>query len=39
MADNIVFGSGVLAHHPEDPSLEFWDFADFHQVFCVSFVN
>ena len=23
----------VLAHHPEDPSLEFWDFTDFHQVF------
>ena len=26
-------GRGVLAHHPEDPSLEFRDFTDFHRIF------
>ena len=33
MAENIVFGREALAHHPEDPSLEFYDFIDLHQFF------
>ena len=28
VADNIVFGMEVLAHHPE----ELWEFINFHQV-------
>ena len=31
-ADNIVFGMEVLAHHPEELSLEIWKFTNFHQV-------
>ena len=31
-ADNIVFGMEVLAHHPEELSLEIWEFTNFHQV-------
>ena len=31
--DNIVFGVEVLAHHPEELSLEIWEFPNFHQVF------
>ena len=27
MADNIVFGSGVIAHNPEELSLEIWKFS------------
>ena len=26
IADNIVFGTEVLAHHPEELSLEIWEF-------------
>ena len=26
IADNIVFGMEVLAHYPEEPSLEIWEF-------------
>ena len=26
-------GRGILAHHPEDPSLEFREFTDYHQFF------
>ena len=35
VADNIVFGMEVLAHHhhPEELSLEIWEFTNFHQVF------
>src|ERR1700761_8788827 len=32
LADNIVFGIEVLAHHPEELSLEIWEFTNFHQV-------
>ena len=32
VADNIVFEMEVLAHHPEELSLEIWEFTDFHQV-------
>ena len=32
VADNIVFGKEVLAHHPEELSLEIWEFTTFHQV-------
>src|ERR1700744_5797076 len=32
VADNIVFGMEVLAHHPEELSLEIWEFTNFHQV-------
>src|SRR6201996_4314165 len=32
IADNIVFGMEVLAHHPEELSLEIWEFTNFHQV-------
>ena len=31
-ADNIVFETEVLAHHPEDLSLEIWEYTNFHQV-------
>ena len=31
-ADNIAFGRKVLAHHPEELSLEIWEFTNFHQV-------
>ena len=31
-ADNIVFGMAVLAHHPEELSLEILEFTNFHQV-------
>ena len=33
VADKIVFGVEVLAHHPEELSLEIWEFTNFHQVF------
>ena len=33
IADNIVFGMEVLAHYPEDLSLEVWEFTSFHQDF------
>ena len=33
VADNIVFGMEVLAHHPEELYLEIWEFTNFHQVF------
>src|ERR1700744_3015998 len=36
IADNIVFGMEVLAHHPEELSLEIWEFTNFHQVSCLS---
>ena len=32
VADNIFFGREVLAHHPEELSLEIWEFTNFHQV-------
>src|SRR6202012_4239325 len=32
VADNIVFGTEVLAHHPEELPLEIWEFANFHWV-------
>ena len=32
VADNIVFGMEVLAHHPQELSLEIWEFTNFHQV-------
>ena len=32
IADNIVFGMEVLAH-PEEQSLEIWEFTNFHRVF------
>src|ERR1700753_3183382 len=32
VADNIVFGTEVLAHHPEELSLEIWEFTNFHQI-------
>src|ERR1700744_5816034 len=32
VADNIVFGMKVLAHHPEELSLEVWEFTNFRQV-------
>ena len=28
-----VFGMEVLAHHPEELSLEIWEFTNFHQVY------
>ena len=31
-ADNIVFGTEVLAHHPEELLLEIWEFTNFHSV-------
>src|ERR1700743_2725416 len=31
IADRIVFGMEVLAHHPEELSLEIWEFTNFHQ--------
>src|ERR1700744_1696180 len=36
IADNIVFGMEVLAHHPEKLSLEIWEFTNFHRVFKLS---
>ena len=30
VADNIVFGTEVLAHHPEGLSLEIWQFTNLH---------
>ena len=33
VADNIVFEVEVLAHHPEELSLEICEFSNFHQVF------
>ena len=33
VADNIVFGVEVLAHHSEELSLEIRKFTNFHQVF------
>src|ERR1700744_358463 len=33
IADNIVFGMEVLAYHPEELSLEIWEFTNFHRVF------
>ena len=32
VADNIVYGMEVLAHHPEKLPLEIWECTDFHQV-------
>ena len=32
VADNIDFGMEVLPHHPEELSLEIWEFTNFHQV-------
>src|ERR1700761_2272104 len=32
VADYIVFGTEVLAHHPEELSLEIWELTNFHQV-------
>ena len=29
VVDNIVFGMEVLAHHPEEPSPEIWEFTNF----------
>jgi len=37
VADNIVFGVEVLAHHPEELSLEIGEFTNFHQVFWEGF--
>ena len=33
VADNIVFGMEVLAHHSEELSLEIWEFTNFHRGF------
>ena len=33
VADKIVFKLEMLAHHPEEISLEIWEFTNFHQVF------
>ena len=30
VADNIVLGVEVLAHHPEEVSLEIWESTKFH---------
>ena len=32
VADNIVFGTEVLAHHPEELPLEIWEFTNFYWV-------
>ena len=32
VADNIVFGTEVLAHHPEELPLEIREFTNFHWV-------
>ena len=32
VADNSVFGMEVVAHHPEELSLEIWEFTNFHWV-------
>ena len=37
VADNIVFGTEVLAHHPEELSLEIWEFTNFHRFFLTFF--
>ena len=37
IADNIVLGWEQLAHHPEEPPLEIWEFNNFHQVFSTFF--
>ena len=37
VAYNIAFGRKVLAHHPEELSLEIWKFTDFHQVTLIFF--
>ena len=37
IADNIVLGREQLAHHPEEPPLEIWEFTNFHQVFSTFF--
>ena len=33
VADNIFFGREMLAHHPEQPSLEILEFTKSNQVF------
>src|ERR1700744_6642437 len=33
IADNIVFGTEVLAHHPEELPLEIWEFSNFRRGF------
>ena len=33
VADNIAFGKEVVAHHPEQLSLEIWRFTNFLRVF------
>ena len=30
IADNIVLGREQLANHPEEPTLEIWEFINFH---------
>ena len=35
IADNIVFRMEVLAHHPEELSIEIWEFTNFHQFFWI----
>ena len=37
VADNIVFGMEVLAHHPEELSLAIWEFTNFHRISCTFF--
>ena len=32
VADNIIFGMEVLAHHPEELSIEIWEFTNFHRI-------
>ena len=32
MAENIVFESGVIAHHPEELSLEIWEFTIWNDI-------
>ena len=32
VADNIVFGMEVLAHNPEELSLEIWEFTNFNRI-------
>src|ERR1700761_3962356 len=32
VADNIVLRIEVLAHHPEELSVEIWEFTNFYQV-------
>ena len=33
IADSIVFGMEVLAHHPGELPLEIWDLTNFHRDF------